>query len=201
MALNRHPLRRQKARKCQVCKEPATQWSGVYAWCKPECGAVLARRAQAKQREAKERQAKAEHREQKRKVERLADLLARVQRDCNAYVRARDAGLPCISCGQHSTRMEAGHWKPVGRTSSPARFHPDNIQNQCHSCNVHGGGGLHPGYLPNLIARIGEDRARAVEKLHGSTVKWDRDALEQLAKWFRAETRRLKTATCASETD
>lgn len=180
-------------RKCKVCRQPATMTVGLYAVCSIEHGAELGMRLRAKERAMAARKAKAEHRAQKRKVERLRDLLDRVERACNAYVRERDYGRPCISCGKHSVRMEAGHWKAVGRGgASPARFHPDNIHLQCHSCNVHGGGGNHPGYLPALLEKIGPDRMAAVARLHAGTVKWDRAALEQLAAWFRREMRAMK---------
>lgn len=154
---------------------------------------MLARKKQAVAARKQKREADRAHRERKRAVEPIGKVLARVQRDCNAYVHARDFGLPCISCGKHCERMEAGHWKAVGRASSPARYHPDNLHLQCHPCNVHGGGGNHPGYLPALLEKIGPERVAAVERLHGSTVKWDRASLEQLAAWFRAERRRLLT--------
>ena len=89
--------------------------------------------------------------------------------------------------------MEAGHFKAVGAGGgSPARFHPDGIHLQCHPCNHYNGGGNHYAYRPNLVAKIGEERVLAVERLHNSSLKWSRPALEQIAQWFRVETRRLR---------
>ena len=75
--------------------------------------------------------------------------------------------------------------------SSPARFAPNNLAGQCRACNVYGGGGNHPNYRPNLVARIGEEAVQEVEALHKRTVKWNREALEIMAANFRVLTREL----------
>lgn len=181
-----------KPRKCGNCRQPARMTVGLHAVCSVDCGVVLARKKQAVAARKAQRLADKAHRERKRAVEPISKVLARVQRDCNAYIHARDHGQACISCRKHCERMEAGHWKPVGRASSPARYHPDNLHIQCHPCNVHGGGGNHPGYLPALLEKIGPDRVAAIERLHNCTVKWNREALEQLGAWFRSEKRRLE---------
>jgi len=191
-----------RACKAPGCRVRYWQDNPRVKWCSDACCDAIALAALAKVRAAREREAKAkakqdraEHQKRKREVEPIGKLLKRVERSCNEYIHARDHGRPCISCGKHCDRMEAGHWKAVGRGGgSPARFHPDNIHLQCLPCNVHGGGGKHEGYLRALLTKIGTERVAAVERLHSSTVKWNRDALEQLGAWFRAEKRRLEKA-------
>jgi len=184
-----------KPAKCKVCPRPATMTVGLYRVCSYDCGTTLAKRLQAKQATKRAKDARKQHRADRRRTERLSDVQARTQAACNAYIHARDAGKPCFTCDATDTRMEAGHWLPVGRASSPARYHPNNLRLQCHTCNVHRGGGLHPNYRPRLTAEIGDDAIADLERLHHCTVKWNRDALEQLAAWFRAETRRLRRSS------
>ena len=62
----------------------------------------------------------------------------------------------------------------------------------CTQCNTKRGGGNHPNYRPRLVAETSEEAVLAIERLHNSTVKWNRDALEQLGAWFRAEANRMK---------
>lgn len=178
--------------KCRFLAEKEHIW-----WCSPDCGVALAQARMAKARAKKESHDRKETRERKRQIETIGQLLRRVQRAFNEYIRERDWDKPCISCGRVNDgrhKRDAGHYKAVGRGGgSPARFHPDNCHVQCSvNCNVHGGGGNHPDYRPNLVARIGEERVQAVERLHAGTVKWDRAALEGQRAWFAAEARRMK---------
>lgn len=190
--MNRSPLRRPKPRKCGICRAEATAWRGFFAWCSPEHGAELARRALAKDRAAK---AKAERKVQALRRKAIAPrrkLLADAQRAFNAMIRERDKHLPCISCGRPNDGLHqrhAGHYKPTG--SNPAlRFEPDNCHAQCSICNNHLSGNLVP-YRMNLIARIGLARVEWLEGPH-EPAKWSSEQLEAMKAHFRAEVRRMQ---------
>lgn len=165
-------------------------------WCSEPCCDAIGAAALAKVRAKREAKAKAETREQRKKLETLGQLKNRIQGYCNAYVRERDWGKPCFTCdrphdGTH--KRDAGHFKAIGAGGgSPARYHLNNIRMTCTQCNTKRGGGNHPNYRPRLVAEVGECMVEAVERLHNSTVRWDRSALEQLGAWFRAETNRMK---------
>lgn len=64
-------------------------------------------------------------------------LLARVEAACNAAVRARDWGRPCISCGEILIEdYHAGHVRSVG-SAAHLRFDWErNIHGQCRRCNI-----------------------------------------------------------------
>lgn len=182
-----------KTRKCGICRKTATQYNAVNAWCSPKHGAQIAIKLKVRKEKRAEAEKKREHAQRRKQAEPLKALLNRVKRACHAYIHARDAGKPCISCGKFCDRMEAGHYKAAGRGgASPARFDPDNIHLQCHPCNRYNGGGNHYGYRPNLVGRIGEDRVLAVERLHNSRAKWDRGELAEIADRFRAMTDAIK---------
>ena len=102
----------------------------------------------------------------KLKIETLktrADWMREAERAVNAYVRARDELLPCISCGRmHEGQWHAGHYRSKG--SAPhLRFDAErNIFRQCAPCNTYLSGNL-INYRRGLIARIGLAAVEALE--------------------------------------
>jgi hypothetical protein len=77
------------------------------------------------------------------------------QKEVNAFVRQRDKGKPCISCGIMGVKLEAGHYISRAR-SSKMRYDLDNIHGQCWNCNniLHGN---HEGFKKGLIERYGKE--------------------------------------------
>ena len=76
------------------------------------------------------------------------------------WIRKRDKGQPCISCG-HPTFSDAGHFYPVG-TYPALEFDEDNVHGQCRSCNYFKSGNLLD-YRRNLVHKIGEYRLEALD--------------------------------------
>lgn len=70
----------------------------VEAWA--EAQAAKRERAEAKAARAAAKVERAETRRRKEAMKRLPELIAEAQEAFNAYIRARDAGLPCICCGK-----------------------------------------------------------------------------------------------------
>ncbi len=183
-------------RKCSVkgCRNPAVYCTPVQCWCSDEHRDILVRQSLDKVRKNRDKEAKAKHKADKARVKTMAKLKAEAQQAVNEYVRARDAGKPCISCGrpddgQH--QRHAGHWKTV-KARSDIRFNPDNIHAQCSQCNMYGGGGLHPGYLPELINRIGQGRVNILTIC--AVVHYTREQLEAIKAEFRQKTREIRKA-------
>ncbi len=97
--------------------------------------------------QAVKRQRESEKEGRQRRKARLAELRpngyykAQAQKAFNAYIRARDAGLPCISCGEtnppdlHGGQWDCGHFKTVGAYPE-LRFEERNAHKQCKSCNA-----------------------------------------------------------------
>ena len=126
----------------------------------------------------------------KEKLKSRADHLKDTQIAFNAWVRARDAELPCISCGRHHQgKYDAGHYRTVG--SNPAlRFEPLNCHRQCSPCNTQLSGNI-VNYRIELVRRIG---AEAVEWLEGphEPKKYTVEELKAMTAEYRAKTRELK---------
>lgn len=106
-----------------------------------------------KKDKAKEREAV------KDKLKTHSEWLNDLQKVFNTYIRLRDKGKPCISCGAiyGEYTPTAGHYFSVG--SSPnLRFNEDNVHGQCwYNCNKNKHGNIAE-YTPNLIEKIGVDR-------------------------------------------
>lgn len=100
----------------------------------------------------------------RKKVFKANDLKLRkvsAQSAFNAFIRQRDAKLPCISCQRHHQgQYHAGHYKTVG-AHSQLRFNEDNCHKQCSVCNNHRSGNIEQ-YTPNLIKKIGKVRFDAL---------------------------------------
>lgn len=89
-------------------------------------------------------------------------LKAKAIRVFNAWIRKRDEGKPCISCGKYST-LQAGHFKSAGRANH-LRFNEDNVHGQCVHCNYfeQQSDTL---YRKNLIEKIGIERVEKLDQL------------------------------------
>jgi len=158
--------------------------------CSPKCGLAI---KDVNQEKAHKSLAQIERREIKVRKEKLksrADHLKDTQIAFNAWVRARDAELPCISCGRHHQgKYDAGHYRTVG--SNPAlRFEPLNCHRQCSPCNTQLSGNI-VNYRIELVKRIG---AEAVEWLEGphEPKKYTVEELKAMTAEYRAKTRELK---------
>lgn len=188
-------------RKCKVCNEwfhPAfdRQW-----WCSPEHGTELALERRSKEREKAEKAAdkkrRREYQQQKDKLkirklslQPLSYFHKLTQQAFNEYIRTRDAGNPCISCGRLTgAKINAGHFRTVG-ASPETRYDETNCHAQCEYCNSYLSGNIGE-YRPRLIKKIGQE---AYDKLMGphEKGKWTREVLQELAKHYRQKTRALR---------
>jgi hypothetical protein len=172
-----------RERKCVTCAErfkPARQMQKV---CSPACAAVHGRRETEKQ-DAKQT------RERKQVLKTRGEHLKDAQAAFNAWIRERDAALPCISCGRfHQGAYDAGHYRSVG--AQPAlRFHEDNCHKQCVPCNQHKSGNAVE-YRLGLIARIGAERVEFLEREH-APAKLTIEEAQTIKAHYRAELRALK---------
>ena len=87
------------------------------------------------------------------KKKKLQTLLKDLETLVNKYIRLRDHGKPCISCGEYKV-LQAGHFFPV-QGYKALRFNEDNINGECAGCNCFDDAHLIP-YHDNLKKKIGE---------------------------------------------
>jgi len=82
----------------------------------------------------------------------VAKLKAKAQTVFNKWIRERDKGSPCISCGS-GIPTQAGHFYSAGHHNQ-LRFNEDNCHLQCVRCNMFLSGNL-LNYRIGLIKKIG----------------------------------------------
>lgn len=112
----------------------------------------------------------------------LPALTKKAQTVFNAYVRSRDEGLPCISCGLHKP-LQAGHYVPQGSCSF-LRFHEWNVNGECAGCN--GFDSFHlVGYRKRLIDKIGIDAVEWLEQNRHTKKKWTRSELLEIIEKYK----------------
>lgn len=177
-----------KVRPCPVCRNgfvPARPLQSICSW---RCAAK-----KVKQDKAEER---AQITTRKEAIKRHPDLIREAQIAFNAWVRARDAAQPCISCGtpppdlsQLHAGRDAGHYRSTG-SASHLRFHPDNVHGQCVKCNQWLSGNA-VDYRIRLVARIGLARVEALEA-DNEVRKFTADQLREIRDTYRAKTKALK---------
>lgn len=182
--------KRCKNRACrgEYLPDPRQPWKD---WCSDDCAVVI---ALAKVEAQKAKKARAEKRETKLKLLALEPLeyyLKKAERACNSYIRARDAGQGCISCGRHNAEQwNAGHFISVGANRT-LRYDEDNIHLQCaRPCNKDKGGNIHE-YRKGLLRKIGPERVARLEGWH-EPVKMTREAAHEIEAYYKAKLRALK---------
>lgn len=120
----------------------------------------------------------------KKKPISLPRLLEKTQKTFNKWVRERDKGLPCISCGAANPE-HAGHYFSAGHYSA-LRFNEVNTNAQCLACNYHKSGNL-INYRIGLVRKYGEEKVLLLENSAQlrKVAKWDRYTLEAIIEEYK----------------
>lgn len=162
--------------------------------CGIPCALNIAAMAKAKEAKKAAADDKRQTRAKLEAMKGLPDLLAEAQREFNRFIRLRDAGMPCICCGQplgdqrFGGASDAGHYRSVG--SAPhLRFDERNCHAQRKVCNNHKAGN-HVEYRAGLIRRIGLEAVEALEADQAAK-KYTRDQVRQIRDNYRREANAL----------
>ena len=120
----------------------------------------------------------------------VSELKKMAQKYFNAFIRKRDEGQPCISCGSGSPN-QAGHFYSAGHYNS-LRFNEDNCHFQCVRCNYFLHGNLN-NYRTRLEAKIGSERLAALDLLASNkrSFKFDRFTLIDIIETYKAKNKSL----------
>lgn len=155
-------------KKCKVCKkEFSPTHSSTQKVCSPSCAIKL---VEANKRDKLKKAAIDDIKRVKQKLKQLSmkdrpKALRAAQAAFNAFIRERDKGLPCISCGRSSgCKVNAGHYLSV-KAHPELRFDEKNVNLQCEHCNCFLSGNL-LGYRKGLIERFGQEYIDYLEKHH-----------------------------------
>ena len=174
-----------KEKKCKNCGDNFTPRQPLQYVCGYPCAIEYAK----KQREKKEtKDWKKEKKERSEKLMTHKDWLNIAQKVFNTYIRQRDKGLPCISCGTNSGQFHAGHYRSVGSTPE-LRFNEDNVHGQCATCNNYLSGNLIE-YRKNLIKKIGVERVEFLE-IKQPPLKLSIDEIKNLITLYKSKIKEL----------
>ena len=174
--------------KAKGCRAKFAKLSMNHRACSVECARVVV----AQDKAEKARKEAQEHREAWAKAKPLTHHHRLTKDAVHAYIRARDADLPCVSCdATNPLAWHAGHYMSVG-SESALRYDTANIHKQCSHCNVHKSSNAIQ-YRIRLVGRIG---VAEVERLEGPqpVIKWTREGLAEIRRKFAALTREVERA-------
>ena len=149
---------------CKVCKNKFTPSRSLQAVCSLDCAIIKGRAASTAQKRAEAASKRVEHRKAKDSIKTRGDYAREAQIVFNGYIRKRDEGKPCISCGSHTGKQNAGHYRSVG-SAPELRFNELNCHLQCEKCNSYLSGNL-INYRIELIKRIGLEQVDYLEGNH-----------------------------------
>ena len=172
--------------KAKGCRNRFVQLSMKHRACSPDCAIIV--REQDKAEEA--RKTAREDKARKQELQPRSYWVKRAQAAVNAWVRLRDAGQPCISCGTTTAdAWHAGHFYSTAARPD-LRFDPANVHRQCAQCNLFLSGNL-IAYRLNLPARIGQDE---VDRLDGppTAERATVAALKDIETEYRRKARELE---------
>ena len=184
-----------KSKTCRSCGTKFTPHRTLMAArvCSPLCGLELARNNRLKAERLE--QAK-ERKETKAKLDKLksrSEWAREAQTAFNAWVRARDAGNACISCGRHHQgQNHAGHYLSVGARPE-LRYEPLNVWLQCSPCNLHLSGNAVL-FRKSLLEKIGAEKVEWLEGPH-PTRHYSIDELKAIKTTYAAKARAIKGAS------
>lgn len=185
--------RKEKPCAAPKCRKRFVAMRPLQRTCSPPCALAWAR----DRKERKDRRARrAENRIARELLKTKPMLLKEAQAAFNAFIRERDKGRPCISCGQHPKsdhltggNMDCGHYRSVG-AAPELRFHEDNAHGQCKKCNRHKSGNA-VDYRINLIKRIGLPLVEILEGKHPMP-QLSRDDVRAIRDLYRAKAADLR---------
>ena len=134
------------------------------------------------------------YKDEKESEKKLSWLLINVRTVVHEYIRERDKGRPCVSCGQPwNDTFQAGHWKKA-ETYPELRYNEFNINGQCKGCNLFSDGNVQK-YTDRAAERIGEGNRDEIERIAASSkknnFKWDRQELIKIREKFKRKLKEL----------
>jgi 5-methylcytosine-specific restriction endonuclease McrA len=125
-----------------------------------------------------------------RKVTRKG-LIKKLDKVFSEYIRQRTANkngyVNCVTCGKtdHWKNMDAGHF--ISRKHLSTRWHDQNVQVQCKSCNV-----FRYGEQYKFSLWLGADKSKELYDLSKKTLKLDNYDLQDLIKIYEERCAEIK---------
>lgn len=166
---------REKRCKSTGCGNRFTPKYSFQTWCSPGCGYQI----------SQDKLKKSQKKKKKEVLDRLkskSDYAKDAQKAFNAFIRERDKGRGCISCGSMSAMAyHAGHYLTT-KARPELRFNEYNCHLQCSHCNMYLSGNLIE-YRKELVKRVGLDVVEWLEGPHELSRNGKEDLIEIRKKY------------------
>ena len=175
---------------CSICKVDFDQYQSTQVVCSPRCALELATLKAAKRRAKETRQMRREFNAKDRSYQ-----LKKAQEAFNAFIRERDSGQGCISCGIQTGQFHAGHFVSVGHGGSGLRFSERNCNLQCAQCNTYKSGNIAL-YRANLVKKIGLGDVDELESTK-APIKLTLEEIIEIKETYRAKLKALRQEKAA----
>jgi len=185
-------------RKCRQCRGPIPSKKDCTdpvtngGFCDIDC---LYLHANKKTVAALEKRKRKEHAERKESIKTKAEHAREAQAAFNAWIRARDQGLPCISCDKPddgSHQRHASHYRSRGACPEIA-YEPLNVYTSCAQCNTMKSGNILE-YRIRLVKKIGQSAVDWLEGPHEAK-RYTIDELKEIKARYRRLLRELQFDT------
>lgn len=195
-----------KPKACKACGDDFTPFLSTQVACSTSCAL---KHTKAKRLEQQKKEFRKETKRRKEKIKTRSQWLKEVQIEFNKFIRWRDHGQPCISCGKSHEEVEAaqgwktggawdcGHFMGVGAFPE-LRFNEINAHRQCKGCNsgshnhVKKARTVSQDYRENLIEKIGLPLVEWLEGPH-KPLKTTIEELQFLKKYYKQRAKEAET--------
>lgn len=175
--------------KCPFCRQPAELRINLKLFCSIDCAVKWSKTQAEKSKAKKQTEQRKADRETLKRLKTRSEWLRDLQVVFNKFIRLRDGGKPCISCGRDTgAKMNAGHYLSVG-SHPELRFNEMNCHRQCEHCNSFKSGNQAQ-YRPRLIEKIGLENVEWLEGKH-EPLKLTIDEIKLMLADYRARVKNL----------
>jgi len=173
-----------KTRKCKYCKAQFQPYTTLQKNCfEPDC--VTAWVQETKEKTWKKKKAKL-----KMDLMTIQDYIKIAQQVFNKYIRLRDKGQNCISCGKKPLKQNAGHFYNANDHWS-VRFNELNVHLQCEHCNTYLSGNL-INYRENLLKKIGIEDFELLSSEANKTRKFTVNELKEIISTYKQKIKEIE---------
>ncbi|MFM1755040.1 MAG: hypothetical protein RLZZ236_1979 [Bacteroidota bacterium] len=173
-----------KTRKCKYCKAQFQPYTTLQKNCfEPDC--VTAWIQETKEKNWKRKKAKL-----KMDLMTIQDYIKLAQQVFNKYIRLRDKGQNCISCGKPALKENAGHFYNANNHWN-VRFNELNVHLQCEHCNTYLSGNL-INYRENLLKKIGIEDFELLSSEANKTRKFTVNELKEIIAVYKRKIKEIE---------
>ena len=172
---------------CKICRG---KFIPSYSSLQPTCTSPLCILKWAKK--VDEKKGKREMKAMRERQKSISQWRRELQQVFNKYIRERDKGKGCISCGAKlNGKYDAGHYYSVGSYPN-LRFHELNCFGQCVHCNQHKHGNLLE-YQIGILKRIGKHGLDELQELRNEPLRLSLEEIKIKINQYKIKIKELCT--------